>query len=733
MNKKYFLVLGISVLLVSGYTLKCLLGIDVFESYSFSRSIFNRSIKPLAFAAENNLPVEYANLSKKYYKENIIQVSVDQEKGTVNNKIFGNNLLGHDPSIYRSGMKPNHANTNFGAGIWDGKWEEEVNDVIDLAKNIDISILRFPGGCGAHYYNWKETIGEKRMSYLFGLNEFLEIADMLGADVVFTVSYFTGNEEDAADLVEYLNAVNDGSNLNGGIDWAKRRAKNGYEKPFGVKYFEIGNEIQHGNHKNIKVVLPQEYEKRYLKYYSAMKKVDQSIKIGFVLGSKKWNEAMGSSIKGKVDFGIIHFYPSAAKRHKIRTMEKNEIFYKTLSSPNLRIKSSITNGLNFFKEKTDEDIPIAVTEFNGGFVQNEPVPYRHTMGNALVNAELLKVFMMPENNILIANYWNFVNEYWGMIANGFDGTYKTLNNPYYKRPNYYVFELYKKHFGKYLIDSFVNSEFYDVRNYPDFSIKLFNDRKGEGRVEGENLIDNEWQIKVFEGVDVLDKDNVLSITFSGSQSFNYYHVRKWATVEPDEYYRLSGYIRSDQLIDREKNGVCLEVQDGRGWTKTKPAISTEKIKGTTDWTYVEAIYRTLPDAKLVNVIARRIGEEGPLKGKAYFKDVKLEKFIPDIDTKIPYLSVNASKNEDGSKIYLMVVNKNLEEEMTSTIELKDFIPDSKGDAWVLNGPEVDSTNEVDHDNVKITHKEFEIDGSKFQYTFEPHSLTAIEINRKVER
>jgi len=171
----------------------------------------------------------------------------------------------------------------------------------------------------------------------------------------------------------------------------------------------------------------------------------------------------------------------------------------------------------------------------------------------------------------------------------------------------------------------------------------------------------------------------------------------------------------------------------RGWDETKSASSTQRVKGTTEWQYIETIYRTLPDAKVVNVIARRIGEKGPLKGKAFFKGVKLRKFVPELETRIPYLSVNASKDSDGKRVYLMVINKNLDDSVMATIELRNFEAKAKGDAWILNGPSVDATNEEDPDNVKITQTDFEIWNQKtgpkntFTYTFEPHSLTAIEI------
>ena len=77
----------------------------------------------------------------------------------------------------------------------------------------------------------------------------------------------------------------------------------------------------------------------------------------------------------------------------------------------------------------------------------------------------------------------------------------------------------------------------------------------------------------------------------------------------------------------------------------------------------------------------------------------------------------------------MVINKNMDESMTSTINLKDFTPAQEGNAWTLNGPAVDSTNEVDHNTVGVKHHKFKISSNPFEFTLEPHSLTAIEIDR----
>ena len=682
------------------------------------------------------------NVNFIYSKDNVITIYYNKEAGLINKKIFGNNFIGYEPSTFENRTKEYYGYSDYGSGIWDLKRNKSVKEVIDLAKNIGLSIIRFPGGGGTHHYNWKNTIGKKRKHFLYGIDEFLKTIEEIGAEPVITVSYFTGNEQDAADLVEYLNAPCDGRH-----PWADKRAENGHPEPYGVKHFEFGNEVWHGNHRDIKKVLSEEYAHRYLKYYKAMKAVDPSIKIGVVLKNPGWNRRVLETVRDRLDFGIIHTYPKPPVwRKQLKQMQPGEIFSISLAMPILKDETDFQQTLKLLKEKSGRVVPLAITEYNGGFRQEKPVPYRHSLGTALINAELLRIFMKPEYKILVANYWQFSNSYWGMIKSEDDFMTHDYQKPinYIKRPNYYVYELYGKHFGDILIDTDVKSDTYDIGVYPSF-MTGFIKRVGAryGTIIKKNLLNEKWKIKNFPGVYAVEKNRVLEINFKEPKKFNYFHSIKRVKVHPYTYYRLSGYIRTEGLVDKE--GVCLEVQDGKGWTKTHSSAATEKIMGTTDWQYVDVIYKTLSDAESVNVIARRIGNEGPLRGKAFFKDVRLEKYLPP-DTRIPYLSVNASKSENGDKVYLMVINKNMDEAITSLIELKDFLPSKKvvttfssirvnsdslrANAWILNGPTVDATNEKKADNVKVIHKEFEIKNNPFEFTFEPHSLTAIEIERE---
>jgi alpha-L-arabinofuranosidase len=77
----------------------------------------------------------------------------------------------------------------------------------------------------------------------------------------------------------------------------------------------------------------------------------------------------------------------------------------------------------------------------------------------------------------------------------------------------------------------------------------------------------------------------------------------------------------------------------------------------------------------------------------------------------------------------MVINKNMDNDISALIKLKDFVPSGKADAWVLNGLSIDANNEKISDNVNVAHKSFKIENASFEFTFEKHSLTAIEIRK----
>ncbi len=158
-----------------------------------------------------------------------------------------------NPNIY--GQFAEH----LGAGIYEGIWVGEKstipnthgyrNDVVAALKALKVPVVRWPGGCFADEYHWRDGIGprEKRPVKVnthwggvaetneFGTHEFMAFAEMIGTKVYISGNVGSGSPQEMADWMEYM-TCDTVSTL------ANERRKNGRDKPWDVHYFGIGNE-----------------------------------------------------------------------------------------------------------------------------------------------------------------------------------------------------------------------------------------------------------------------------------------------------------------------------------------------------------------------------------------------------------------------------------------------------------------------------------------------------------
>ncbi|BFM08197.1 alpha-N-arabinofuranosidase [Halioxenophilus aromaticivorans] len=171
-----------------------------------------------------------------------------------------NTLIIGEPSeeltIHRDlfGQFSEHIGEGIYGGIWVGKDSaiENVNgirtDVVNALKALKIPVIRWPGGCFADQYHWREGIGprEDRVSRLnawgniietnqFGSHEFMEFIRQIDSKVYINVNLGSATVKDATDWLEYLTAAAPTS-------LAKERAENGHPEPYKVKYIGFGNE-----------------------------------------------------------------------------------------------------------------------------------------------------------------------------------------------------------------------------------------------------------------------------------------------------------------------------------------------------------------------------------------------------------------------------------------------------------------------------------------------------------
>jgi alpha-N-arabinofuranosidase len=123
-------------------------------------------------------------------------------------------------------------------------------DVVDLLKQLNSPIYRWPGGNFVSGYNWRDGIGKNRDLRApmknpawwgvepndVGIDEFMDLMHIIGADAYIALNTGLGTVQEAADEVQYLN---------GSVDtpMGKLRAENGHPEPYNVKYFAVGNEM----------------------------------------------------------------------------------------------------------------------------------------------------------------------------------------------------------------------------------------------------------------------------------------------------------------------------------------------------------------------------------------------------------------------------------------------------------------------------------------------------------
>ncbi len=182
-------------------------------------------------------------------------VKVSSEAGAVNRMVIhvdeGKETIA--PEIY--GHFAEHLGRCVYEGFWVGEDSEIPNvrgirtDVVEALKKLDIPVLRWPGGCFADEYHWKEGIGprEERPSMVnthwgmvtetnaFGTHEFLDLCEQLDCEAYIAGNVGSGTVEEMQDWVEYMTFAGDS-------EMANLRRQNGREEPWRVKYFGVGNE-----------------------------------------------------------------------------------------------------------------------------------------------------------------------------------------------------------------------------------------------------------------------------------------------------------------------------------------------------------------------------------------------------------------------------------------------------------------------------------------------------------
>ena len=173
-------------------------------------------------------------------KKATMTVHPDFRIGEISGRLFGAFLEPIGSMVNGSMFNPKHPTAD----------EQGLRrDFYEALKESGLPAVRLPGGNFVSGWQWKDSIGpmDQRKAHLdmawfqyidnqVGHDEYLQWAEKAGTEVIYTVNLGTGTLQDAADCVEY-------TNFEGGTFWSDLRKKNGHEKPYGVKTWCLGNEM----------------------------------------------------------------------------------------------------------------------------------------------------------------------------------------------------------------------------------------------------------------------------------------------------------------------------------------------------------------------------------------------------------------------------------------------------------------------------------------------------------
>ncbi len=393
-----------------------------------------------------------------------LYINPDNKKGHINPEIQGHFSEHLGRCIYE--------------GIFVGKDSKIPNvngmrtDVVEALKEIKIPVLRWPGGCFADEYHWKDGIGpvEGRKKMInthwggvvednsFGTHEFMELCRQLGCKTYVNGNVGSGTVQEMSEWVEYMT-------FEGVSPMSDLRKKNGHEEPWRVDYFGVGNENWGcgGN------MTPEYYGNLYRRYQTYVRNYHPDkpifkVACGANVDDYNWTNGVMDTcfrapefLHGFMDGISLHYYthPGGWEHKGSATDFDDKMWYQTMKKT-LYMDELIRNH-EAIMDKYDKkhQVGMIVDEW-GTWFDCEPgtnpgfLYQQNTVRDALVAGINLNIFNKHCDRVKMANIAQMVNVLQAVLL--------TEGEKMIKTPTYHVFNMYKYHQDAELLDSFLETE-----------------------------------------------------------------------------------------------------------------------------------------------------------------------------------------------------------------------------------------------------------------------------------
>lgn len=419
-----------------------------------------------------------------------LTVRADQPRGTINKNIYGHFAEHLGRLIY--------------GGIWVGEGSNIPNtrgirnDVLAALKRLNVPVLRWPGGCFADEYHWRDGIGPRVQrprrpnaswggvdTNAFGTHEFLDLCEMLGAEAYVNGNLGSGTPQEMMEWVEYMTSDSDST-------LANLRRQNGREKPWRVPYFAVGNESWGCGGE----MRPEFYADEYRRFATFVKNHSgnqiQKLAVGSHDDYYEWTEVLMSRASRQMDGLSLHYYtlPTGDWAKKGSATEFGEKDWHATLVRTLRMEEFISKHSAIMdKYDPQKKVGLMVDEW-GTWYDAAPgrdigaLYQQSSLRDAVVAGINLNIFNNHSDRVRMANIAQVVNVLQAMILT--DGERMLLT------PTYHVFEMYKVHQDATLIPVELNAPEYRLEqsSVPALQASASRDKTGAIHVSVVNLDPN---------------------------------------------------------------------------------------------------------------------------------------------------------------------------------------------------------------------------------------------------
>ncbi len=373
------------------------------------------------------------------------------------------------PEIY------GHFTEHIGGVMYDGLWvgrDSSVSnikgfrkEIIDKLRAIKAPVIRWPGGCFAETYDWRDGIGEERPTRInwwtwkdkkyetneVGTHEFMDFCEAVGADAYLAANLTTIPVLHIRNWMDYCLSPRGTTTL------AREREKNGHAEPFKISYWGVGNENWGGGGN----MTPEYYASEFRRYATVMSATDPSVRLiacGEDATDYKWTHGVmqgldNSKILARCNINgfSMHYYCGEAGDPIAFTEEEWTILLKKAA----KIEEIIEKNWNIIcSYNVQKDCKLVIDEWGcwhpegSGPSKGEKLwEQQSTMRDAMITALSLNIFNNHCDKIKMANIAQLVNCLQSLFLAEGEHCITT--------PTYHVFDLYKEHQGAEAIETVV--------------------------------------------------------------------------------------------------------------------------------------------------------------------------------------------------------------------------------------------------------------------------------------